>query len=189
MTSPPLDPHTYEEVLASLSGEDVVTYRRNATLRAKLWAESERYLDLPPEQWPPLVFNWDLKLESQRFALDGVSPKKFALEYPQGFKLGWVEFLEFDANLCHFSRRDGSEELWELGFKSRLAMLIAYLAKGLPITPPLVSATGDRKLILRGDHHRYAAAKAKSISTMPIYVGFETCTLVERIVSVRWNSA
>jgi hypothetical protein len=40
------------------------------------WAVN-RYLDMPPDEWPQLKFNWDLSAESQRFALDGVELSDF----------------------------------------------------------------------------------------------------------------
>jgi hypothetical protein len=89
--------------------------------------------------------------------------------------------------LCHFSRRDGLEELWSLGTPSRLAYLIAYLAHGLPISPPLVKPLRSNEFALQGGHHRYAVAKAKKIESLPIYVEPQNANAVERIVRVNWK--
>jgi hypothetical protein len=182
-----ITPQTYEEALAFSQGEDLAEYRKKAAQRSALWAESNRYTDLPPAQWPDLQFNWDLSLEGRCRTLDGVTPETFQEQYPLGFRLGWVNMAGFDAKLCHFSRRDGVDELWSLGSASRLSYLVAYLAHGLPISPPLVKPLPSGELILQGGHHRYAAAKAKELESIPIYVEQTNVTSVERIVSVRWQ--
>jgi len=182
-------PRTYEEGLACLRGEDLAEYRKKAAQRSALSAESNRYRDLPPDQWPDLQFNWDLSFEGRCHTLDGTTPETFQSHYQLGFRLGWVAIANFDAKLCHFSRRDGIEELWSLGTASKLAHLIAYLAHGFPISPPLVKPLPSGELILQGGHHRYAAAKAKELDPIPIYVEPANVASVERIVSVRWQDA
>lgn len=181
------NPKTHEEVLALLRGENLAEYRKKVAQRSALSAESNRYRDLPPDQWPDLKFNWDVSLEGRCRTLDGTTPETFLNVYPLGFRLGWVAIADFDPKLCHFSRRDGIEELWSLGTASKLAYLIAYLAHGFPISPPLVKPLPSGELILQGGHHRYAAAKAKELESIPIYVEPANAVSVERIVSVRWQ--
>ena len=165
-----LKPMTTEEVLALFEDQNLDDFRKEAALHEELWAEAETYIDLPPQNWPPLIFNWDFKAESQHLALDGVKPTDFKLYYPYGFRLGWVQFIEFDNKLCHFSRRDGNDELWNLGFKSSLARVIVHLSRGLPITPPLVGINSVGELCIFGGHHRYAAVKATQYAELlPIY--------------------
>jgi hypothetical protein len=98
-----------------------------------------------------------------------------------------VQLKKFDARLCHFSRRDTTEDLWSLGAKSKLAYIIAYVSNGLPISPPLVKPLKEQELIFQGGHHRYAAAKAAGVETIPFYV--EPCNrgAVGDIVSVQWH--
>lgn len=163
-------PQNIEEVLAVNRGEDLAQYRQQAAERADIWKEGDAYYDLPPDQWPKLQFNWDFSTSSKRFGLDGVSQVDFEKIYPDGLIAGWCSLSEFDRHLCHYSRRDGSEELWELGFKSALAYLIAYLRRGKPITPPIVAFTDKGEFVFRGGHHRYAAAKASGIKRLPIYL-------------------
>ena len=159
-------PLTFEEHIALLNGESLDSYRLKAAKREKLNAESDHYPRLHPDQWPQLIFNWDPSLNGQRFSLDGVSTQDFFKSYPQGFRQGWVKLAELDLKLCAFSRRDGVQELWEVGSSSRLAYLIAYLAHGLPISPPFVEPLVSNELILRGGHHRYAAAKATGLEAI-----------------------
>jgi hypothetical protein len=184
-----IEPASYEEMLAHIEGEDLAEFRRRQIERADLWAEAQEYKDLPPSQWPPLLFNWDLTPEGQRFALDGVKPDAFLEQYPQGLTVGWVALAEFDRVLCHFSRRDTEAELWQLGSRSTLASVIAYLRRGLPITPPLVRPVDYREVILQGGHHRYAVAKAISLVQLPILAVKENCAGISAIVSVRWVDA
>lgn len=163
-------------------------FRKERDLRESISHEAEQYLRLPAESWPPLSFNWDLSPEGQRFALDGVPEADFQVQYPKGFCLGWTELAEFDAKLCHYSRRDTPEELWDLGFEHTLAEVIAYVRRGLPITPPLVEPflPSKKEVRLGGGHHRYAAAKASKQTDLPILVEPENCAVVSSIVPVRW---
>ncbi|NOT11051.1 MAG: ParB N-terminal domain-containing protein [Methylococcaceae bacterium] len=182
-----------EETLAFLRGEDLETYRFNVEQCTRLSLEAKHYIDLQPADWPQLTFNWDLSAESQRFSLDGNGVKlpNFQLRYPEGFILGWVDLKEFDDKLCHFSRREGIQELWELGSKLKLAYVIAYLANGLPITPPLVMPEpgNNYEVRVQGGHHRYAAAKATGLAVIPIYVEHCNRKEVTRIVPVHWNDS
>lgn len=66
-----------EEISFSQSGDDLETYRHNVEQRNQLSLEAERYIDLPPDDWPRLSFNWDLSAESQRFSLDNVKLTDF----------------------------------------------------------------------------------------------------------------
>lgn len=177
-----------EEMLAGLDGEDIAHARKAQEQRAEIWTEAQQYIDLPAEHWPPLNFNWDKRAESQRFALDGKKEAEFKAIYPAGLRLGWVELSRFDPNLCHFSRRDTPEELWKLGSSTKLAEVIAYIVRGLPISPPLVMPhpTQKNELLLGGGHHRYAAAKFSGQISLPILVAPEHCEAVGSIVPVSW---
>jgi hypothetical protein len=182
-------PQNFEEQLAVLDGEDLFLHRERAALRALLQIEAAEYVDKPASLWPALVFNWDLSRSSQRFSLDGTSEATFEAAYPDGFKLGWVELLDFDKRLCHFSRRDGSSELWELGTKSKLAYLLAYLSHGHPISPPLVKPVINDEFIFQGGHHRYAIAKASGVKSMPIHVHPRDQTRISELTTVQWSDA
>lgn len=152
----------------------------------EIQAESENYLNLPPDQWPAIKFNWDTSDEGMRYTVDGFSIEKFREEYPKAFRLGEVSLTDFDQKLCRYNRRDCNEELWDLGFPSKLAFLIAYLHRGLPITPPLVFVTEQNEFMFRGGHHRYAAAKASQLAKIKIYVEPEHVSAVENLVEVSW---
>lgn len=183
-----LGPMTMEEVLAVLDGESLDDARRKMALNADLHAEGTRYRDLPPSEWPTLIFNWDLSEDSQQYALDGVKAIQFQQQYPGGLQIGWVNLVEFDIKLCHFSRR-AKEELWSVGCASKLAKTIAYLSRGLPITPPLVAPVkGKEELVFRGGNHRYAALKATNFDgEFPIYIAPDNFEAVKQIVKVRSN--
>ncbi len=177
-----------EENYAKQEGVSIEEYRKRTELRMKINEESEKYMDTPPDLWPEIKFNWDISESSQRFTLDSQSEEDFEKHYPKGFDLGYVNLEDFDKKLCHFSRRDGNE-LWELGFKSRLAHLIVYLARGYPISPPLVAPTGEHEVVFKGGHHRYAIAKAIGENEIPIYVESGNVTKINSIINVRWASA
>jgi hypothetical protein len=183
---PPTDDAFWDRILAAAAGEDLKTYQAWKDLNGSLDNECGAYLDLPVEQWPPLNVNWDLSPAGQRFAFDGMKEADFRKHRPNGFRLGRIPLSTFDRHLCHYSRRDGSAELWELGSRWKLAKAIAYLRRGLPITPPLVTAT-EGEFRLAGGHHRYAIAKAVTLAMLPIYVDHADVTQVEAIATVEWG--
>lgn len=179
----------FEELLAHLNGEDLETYRKRQQERAMLWKAAEPYLNMPPEQWHPLTFNWDLAKESQRFALDGIDAEAFRKHYPQGFVLGWLRLSDFDKHLSHFSRRDGLEELWSSGDSSKLAIAIARFKHGLPTTPPLVAPGEDKnQVFLAGGHHRYTVAKFSGQERLPIYADPDHVPTLSQIIPVSWQT-
>lgn len=151
-------------------GDDLTDYYARKKERCELEEESKAYYGLEPEKWPPLVFNWDLSYDSQRFGFDSMSQDVFEKDYPDGFIAVWCVLSEFDGNLCHYSRRDGNIELWELGYDHALAYLIAYLRRGKPITPPIITLKEDNEFLILGGNHRYAAAKASGVNSIPIYI-------------------
>jgi hypothetical protein len=176
----------YEALLAELDGVSVEDYHREAAMRIRLAAIGEKYRRAPPSAWPELTFNWDLRPESQRFALDGMKSCDFEQSYPQGLVLGRVRVPEMDAALCHFNTRNDLQELWDCGFESSLCTMLAYLAEGLPITPPLVAVTPTNELCFHGGNHRYTAAKFSGLASIPIYVEPDNRSAVGGLVSVSW---
>lgn len=175
---------TTSELLAIQAGQDLAEYRAERALREALEAESHQYLDLPASKWPKLEFKWDLEAASQRYALDGVSQTEFANSYPNGFIHCWVALADFDARLCHASKRETEEELWGLGSRSKLAFLIAYLRCSHPITPPLVALTKNSEFVFLGGNHRYAAAKATGAHSLPVYMERHTHIRASGIVTL-----
>lgn len=105
---------TTEEFLAVSDGQDLATYRAEQLERQEIAKEAERFLLLPPSDWPSLQFNWDYRDESQRFTLDGCKPDSFPKVFPQGLRLGLVVLQEFDAKLSLQNKRE-LEEVWTLG--------------------------------------------------------------------------
>lgn len=182
------DPRTFEEVLAQIEGIPLDQYRKEAEDVRALRERGEAFRDLPPTQWPPLQFNWDLSPPGQRFALDGIKPGEFAAAYPLGLTLGFLQLADLDAALCHFNRRNDLVELWECGFASELCAVIAYLEAGRPITPPLVAPVNG-ELCFHGGNHRYAAAKFSGQTQIPIYVQPEHRDAVAELIPVNWASA
>lgn len=181
-----LGPMTMEEMLMILDGVSPEQAKARTKLNAELHAEGEQYRNAPPSQWPTLVFNWDFSPEGQRYALDGVRAAEFQRSHPKGLRLGWVNLVEFDSKLCHFNRRDEGE-IWSVGDDSKLSRAIAYLQRGLPISPPLVGPVeGKDELRFIGGNHRYAALKVACRETeFPMYVDPDDFEAVARIVTVR----
>lgn len=177
---------TLDSVMAKNAGVSVEEFRAQREFIKSLYDEGEAYRRSPPKQWPPLQFNWDFSLEGQRFALDGSSWHAFKAMYPSGLRLGYMPLSDFDKHLGHFSRRDTLEELWGLGSEFTLAKNIAYLHRGLPITPPLVAPV-EGEVLLRGGHHRYAIAKALELKVIPFLVAPDDVSKIERIMSVTWG--
>lgn len=175
-----------EELMAELDGLTSEEYRLISEMRSRLAAAGEKYRRKPPSAWPKLAFNWDFKTESQRFSLDGIKSLEFAESYPQGFLLGHVAVAEFEKKLCHFNRRNDVHELWDCGSGSKLCSMLAYLAEGLPIAPPLVTVTPANELCFHGGNHRYTVAKFSGLAVIPIYAEPTNRAAIERLVPVSW---
>ena len=92
---------------------------------------------------------------------------------------------EFDQYLCNFSRRDDNE-LWEVGFQSKLAEMIVYLSEGNPITPPIIKPLKNNEIIFQGGHHRYAVAKAIGCNNIWIYALPEDVNILNQFINICW---
>lgn len=168
-------------------GMSLEEFRADMALTHSLHREGRTYYDLPPAEWPTLTFNWDLSRSGQRFGLDAVTEPEFLEMHPRGLLVGHIPLLAFDCHLAYFSRRDTLEELWGLGRRVQLAGAIAYLRRGLPISPPIVSPAGA-EVILKGGHHRYAIAKAVNLETIPLLVAPEDGNAVGDILGITWEN-
>jgi hypothetical protein len=178
---------TMAEALAVLRGGDLEAHRARQLEYDEIAKEAEQYRLLAPAQWPSLEFNWDFRAEAQRFALDGCQPDSFAESYPLGLRLGWVSVEAFDSKLSLQNRR-ALGELWKVGEKNKLAMAIAYLRRGKPITPPLVlPLPAQKQICLEGGNHRYTVAKFSGQIELPIYVDPSKAEALGAIVTVRWT--
>lgn len=170
-----------------MHGKELVGCGRERTLRRRIEADSRRYLEAPVSMWPPIVFNWDLSKESQRFSKDSVSSEEFSKTYPDGFCLGYVSLADFDQRLCFFSRRK-DREIWTIGDPYKLAYLIIYLSEGRPISPPFARPLPSNEIVIDGGHHRYAVAKAMGLPEIPVYVTPRHKGDLESLLYVKWIS-
>lgn len=178
------EPMTTTEALAVLRGEDLAAHRERAGLRDKIDLEARQYVNVPPGEWPPLTFNWDLSEAGQRYALDGVGEGEFCDRYSDGLELGWVYLPDFTSRLCRYNRRDVSE-LWTVGDGSKVARLTAYIAGGLPVTPPLIGVyIVSAELVIQGGNHRYAVAQAAGVQSLPIWFEPKDRGAIETIIQI-----
>lgn len=182
-------PTSFEEAIAVASGEDLESHRERRDFDSALYEKVEDLEDLQPEAWPKLLFNWDISRECQRHSLDGTTTNDFQSAYPDGFLAGWVLLADFDKKLCHFSRRDMPEELWEVGSKRKLSRMIRYLSRGLPVSPPLVKPLDSGEVILQGGHHRYTAAKFAGETELPIHTEPQYKDRISALFTIRWVEA
>ncbi|MGY3806299.1 transcriptional regulator [Aeromonas veronii] len=174
-----------DELAQVLGYESAEHYRRETDENERVFKKSKYLYNKPPEEWPVIKFNWDYRLESQKFCFDGLTQADFEKMFPEGLVLGHLPLLEFDKHLCHYSRRDG-DELWELGCQSKLAEMIVYLSEGNPITPPIIKPVENNEVIFQGGHHRYAVAKAIGIEEVSIYAYPEHVTALNKFMGIRW---
>lgn len=175
-----------DAAIAIASGETVESIRRKRRLLLRLQEASERYVGLPPTEWPSISFNWDTTRASQRFSLDGCSAGRFAQLYPDGLTIGEVDLPDLDAALCHFDRRE-EEELWEVGCENKLAYMVAYLHESEAISPPIVSPTLDGEVALGGGNHRYAVAKALAVPRIPILADPSHRDALVKLIPIIWQ--
>ena len=178
---------TFEEIIAEINGISLEEHQEDMKQTKRHMKRGQQFRRLPPDKWPKLIFNWDLTLEAQRFALDGSKPKEFLEQYPNGFLLGRVATAEFDKVLSNYNRRNDLAELWECGSELTLCCMLAYLEEGLPITPPLVSVTEYGDLCLLGGNHRYTAAKFSGETSLPIYATSDQRPRIQSLIEVSWS--
>lgn len=184
-----------DQLLCEQHGFDLEEMRAERVVRESVQEEAEAYLGLMPETWPALAWRWDFSAKAQRYVYDGMAPPNFVAAHPEGLRLGWVRVEQFDAKLSHFNRRNGLEELWEVGDQRKLAYAIAYSRQGRPLTPPMVAPLRTGKderateFYLVGGNHRYTVAKFSGLVDLPIYVDPELADAVVAIVPVRWADA
>ena len=176
---------TMDGNLVVMRSKELGGYGRERALRRRIESDSQRYLETPISEWPPIVFNWDLSKESQRFSKDGVSSEEFSKTYPHGFCLGYVSLVDFDQRLCFFSRRK-DRELWTIGDPYKLAYLIVYLSEGRPISPPFARPVPGNEIVIDGGHHRYAVAKAIGEPEIPLYVSPRHKEGLDSLLNVKW---
>jgi hypothetical protein len=165
-------PLSTEEFIAGLRGKsikEVEAYRAVKKIEHEISLKSKKYKNKPPSEWPQITFNWDITIASQRFALDGVNQNDFATDYPNGFKLAWVNLKALDSKLCRHSKRNFPKELWGIGCKNKLAYLIAYLSEDRAISPPLIRVIKEKEIAINGGNHRFAVAKAIGLERIPVY--------------------
>lgn len=168
---------THESIMESQAiddGWDLCHYRKLGEIRLNLQGKARSLECLPVERWPSFDVVWDLSSENYRFAFDGVTPKQYTKNYPNGLRLCWVLQSEFYGNLCHHNKRS-PEELWELGFAHKLARVIAYCSEGHPLTPVVAKPHPNfaSELLLLGGNHRYAMINALKIKVMPLLIQHE----------------
>ena len=178
---------TREEILAALGGEDAESLRREEALRGALEKKTEELLNLAPEHWPKLHFNWSVAPESWHYSFDGVTPTELAQNYPSGLCLGWVDLRTFDSRLCFFNRRRDTNELWNCGSKYKLAFTLAYLSCGHPISPVVAAVALDGQLCLHGGNHRYTAAKFSGETTFPFICRRDDYETLSNFFPVAWS--
>ena len=176
-----------DDYLAQVFGyESAEDYKRAITENNRIFNKSKEFYNTPPEEWPDIKFNWDYRLESQRFCFDGLTQYDYEKEYPEGLILGHMPLKEFDKYLCHYSRRDAGE-LWQVGCQSKLAEMIVYLSEGNPITPPIIKPIEGNEVIFQGGHHRYAVAKAIGLKEIPVYAHSKHVAKLDQFIDINWG--
>lgn len=176
---------TTAEMLAVLKGENFETVRQRTELRQELEQAAANYVRTPPEEWPSLHLNWDLSAASMHHTLDGIDPDEFQRAYPNGLTLGWVELKELETVLCRANRVPVNQQ-WRLRDESKLARMVAYVERGLPLTPVLIThLPGTKEICFAGGNHRYAVALAVDAGArIPVYFSPEDEDNLRRMVQI-----
>ena len=175
------------ELLAVMAGESIDEVRAQTVLRDRVQREAQKYVNAPVASWPFRTIEWDVSRGAQRFSLDGCTKKNFEKFHPKGFELAWVNTSSLDSLLCAFSHRT-DDELWAVGSTSRLAYLIAYIADGGKVSPPIIKPLEDRTAIITGGHHRYAIAWALRLSKIPVCAYPKHTGRLSQLLNLDWTT-
>ncbi|MBM9515047.1 hypothetical protein [Desulfogranum marinum] len=153
--------------------------------RRRIHEAASKYLYLPIDRWPDFKIVWDFSPTRYHYAFDGLTPEKFEINYPNGLKLGVVNFDEFDSKLAKFSRRE-YDEIWTVGSVYKVARAILHWVERNRMTPPLIIPQDDEINIAAG-HHRVAVCKGKQVETLPVLSERKNVERLERILpSLIW---
>lgn len=176
---------TTRELLRTLEGECIEKVRSDIELENRIDGICKSYIDKPVEDWPAVKFCWDLSVESQKFAFDGMSPTDAEELKTDELICGLVSLNQFDGKLCASSSKS-KQEFWTIGDKHKLAYLIAYLSESRPLTPPYVVPQENGEIYIYGGNHRYAVAKQLDLKKIPIYVSIKHKYTMEKLLNVEW---
>ena len=102
-------------------------------------SSSDKYIGLwPPNKWPKFTAQWDLSEKNFKWAFDGWSEEYFNKKYPDGLRLGTINWQEVDSKLFPgLSLQDTNIWKWHL-IQPKLSNIIDEWTRSVKLTPPLV---------------------------------------------------
>ena len=147
---------------------------------------SDKYKNLPIEQWPEFQILWDLSPINYRYAFDGMSKSDFDINYPDGLLLAYADLEELDSKFSTYSYRR-IDETWTVGIPSKLAKAMEHWIQCNQMTPPVITNNMDYLNISAG-HHRFAICRAKKLKRLPILIyPHEKDGIDSKINSIEWQ--
>lgn len=144
--------------------------------RRRLRAEAQKWIGVPMEDWPPFDPEWDLDQTNFHMALDGDSAASFDAYYE---RVGpWMADVEEISRSLHYGAQRTLPP-WDDAYASKTARLVAWWSGGGKVTPPLVMPCEDQ-ICFAGGNHRFAVARAKGASSIPILIEAHSVDFVRR---------
>lgn len=95
--------------------------------------------------------------------------KRFKKSYPEGLLVGHVDFNEPHSKLKPNDWFRTKDQIWEVGFKPKLAKALLHWIEGNSMTPPLIHIFKDNLNIGDGSH-RLSVCVAKEVEVIPILI-------------------
>ncbi len=140
---------------------------RKEEFEVALWETRKRAADwakLPESREAKVTPKWDYDPEHFYLSMDGATlPKQIN---PADFELVWAEVSDVTSHLASHSTR--SEDPWSEEYEGTAEIAYRW-AKGLPVTPPLISPHGE-KITIVGGMHRFHLARHFATAQMPLLV-------------------
>ena len=176
-------------IWATQEGLSIEEYKIKEAERKDLNDQSKKYVNLSPDKWPQLFFNWDLKLESQIYSFHNTKNiEEIEMFHLGGLLIFSAKLIEIDSFLNPYSKRTESE-IWEVGCVDKLARAIVHLSNEKNcISPPMI-IMNEAGITLTDGNHRYTAAKFSNQERIFMYTTHEYVEELDNLLkSIEWLS-
>jgi hypothetical protein len=140
------------------------------------------------DQAPELNIQWDLNADNYIKSLDWFPKDEFHTLYPNGFAVGEVEVDKIYDFLEDQSKIYDVDDLWKTADKSKTLGVIESWYNGIPLTPPLLNISCNKRIVIVGGNHRFNVFRIYGKGLLIFLVPFDIKDSISNIIgeAVRW---